>query len=190
MGYNGVLMGHVQNSITWAVEGSYGVGVKDSKLAVWYRKWDGSTTACPGVNAPAVSENTTLYPGEFAFISLVTSNDGRTFKVYKNGKEAISKPNEAIDQSAYVCYESQKMGIVDWLFKEPAGTKTIVFSSSIPLEITSVATKISILLFLKSSMTDSRSDCSKSECIASTLYFGGNRCYFQRYRYRSNRIGH
>ena len=42
---------------------------------------------------------------------------------------AISKPNEAIDQSAYVCYESQKMGIVDWLFKEPAGTKTIVFSS-------------------------------------------------------------
>ena len=43
---------------------------------------------------------------------------------------AISKPNEAIDQSAYVCYESQKMGIVDWLFKEPAGTKTIVFSSS------------------------------------------------------------
>lgn len=54
MGYNGVLMGHVQNSITWAVEGSYGVGVKDGKLAVWYRKWDGSTTACPGVNAPAV----------------------------------------------------------------------------------------------------------------------------------------
>ena len=43
---------------------------------------------------------------------------------------AISKPNEAIDQSAYVCYESQKMGIVDWLFKEPTGTKTIVFSSS------------------------------------------------------------
>ena len=30
---------------------------------------------------------------------------------------AISKPNEAIDQSAYVCYENQKMGIVDWLFK-------------------------------------------------------------------------
>ena len=43
---------------------------------------------------------------------------------------AISKPNEAIDQSAYVCYENQKMGIVDWLFKEPTGTKTIVFSSS------------------------------------------------------------
>lgn len=36
---------------------------------------------------------------------------------------AISKPNEAIDQSAYVCYESQKMGIVDWLFKEPTGNE-------------------------------------------------------------------
>ncbi len=43
---------------------------------------------------------------------------------------AISKPNEAIDQSAYVCYENQKMAIVDWLFKEPTGTKTIIFSSS------------------------------------------------------------
>ena len=94
MGYNGVLMGHVQNSITWAVEGSYGVGVKDGKLAVWYRKWDGNSTGCPGVPTPAVSENTTLYPGEFAFISLVTSNDGRTFKVYKNGKEAISQEVE------------------------------------------------------------------------------------------------
>lgn len=43
---------------------------------------------------------------------------------------AISKPNEAIDQSAYVCYETQKMAIVDWLFREPTGTKTIIFSSS------------------------------------------------------------
>ena len=40
---------------------------------------------------------------------------------------AISKPNEAIDQSAYVCYETQKMAIVDWLFREPTGTKTIIF---------------------------------------------------------------
>lgn len=111
MGYNGVLMGHVQNSITWAVEGSYGVGVKDSKLAVWYRKWDGSTTACPGVNAPAVSENTTLYPGEFAFISLVTSNDGRTFKVYKNGKEAISQ--EVEDGGLALLYDACDFAIGD-----------------------------------------------------------------------------
>lgn len=91
MGYNGVFMGHVQNSISWAVEGSYGIGVQDGKLAVWYRIWDGSSTACPGATAPAVSETTTFYPGEFAFISLVTSNNGKTFKVYKNGEEAISQ---------------------------------------------------------------------------------------------------
>ena len=43
---------------------------------------------------------------------------------------AVSKPNEAIEQSAYVCYENQKMGIVRELFSKPAGTKTIIFSSS------------------------------------------------------------
>lgn len=91
MAYNGVFMGHVQNSITWNVEGSYGVGVQNGKLAVWYRYWDGSSTGCPGAAAPAVSETTTLYPGEFAFISLVTSNNGKTFKVYKNGEEALSQ---------------------------------------------------------------------------------------------------
>ena len=29
---------------------------------------------------------------------------------------AISKPNEAIDQSAYVCYENQKLGIIREMF--------------------------------------------------------------------------
>ena len=43
---------------------------------------------------------------------------------------AISKPNEAIDQSAYVCYESQKLGIIRELFAEPTESKTIIFSSS------------------------------------------------------------
>lgn len=94
MGYNGVFMGHVQNSITWNVEGSYGIGVQDGKLAVWYRYWDGSSTGCPGASAPAVSETATFYPGEFAFITLVTSNDGKNFKVYKNGEEAISQDVE------------------------------------------------------------------------------------------------
>ena len=111
MGYNGVLMGHVQNSITWAVEGSYGVGVKDGKLAVWYRKWDGNSTGCPGVPTPAVSENTTLYPGEFAFISLVTSNEGRTFKVYKNGNEAISQ--EVEDGGLALLYDACDFAIGD-----------------------------------------------------------------------------
>lgn len=43
---------------------------------------------------------------------------------------AISKPNEAIDQSAYVCYEAQKVGIIQHLFAQPVEGKTIVFASS------------------------------------------------------------
>ncbi len=43
---------------------------------------------------------------------------------------AISKPNESIDQSAYICYESQKLAIIRELFAEPSGSKTIIFSSS------------------------------------------------------------
>ncbi len=43
---------------------------------------------------------------------------------------AISKPNEAIDQSAYICYESQKLGLIRELFAEPQESKTIIFSSS------------------------------------------------------------
>ncbi|MBR5464389.1 MAG: DEAD/DEAH box helicase [Alistipes sp.] len=43
---------------------------------------------------------------------------------------AISKPNEAIDQSAYVCYETQKLNLVKELFKEPFDSKALIFSSS------------------------------------------------------------
>lgn len=43
---------------------------------------------------------------------------------------AISKPNEAIVQSAYICYEPQKMNIIRELFAKPTNKKTIIFSSS------------------------------------------------------------
>lgn len=43
---------------------------------------------------------------------------------------AISKPNEAIIQSAYICYEAQKMGIIKDLFSKPTNKKVIIFSSS------------------------------------------------------------
>lgn len=43
---------------------------------------------------------------------------------------AVSKPNEAIDQSAYVCYETQKLDIVRSLFKEAPDFKALIFSSS------------------------------------------------------------
>ena len=43
---------------------------------------------------------------------------------------AVSKPNEAIEQGVYVCYENQKNGIIQALFAKPIGTKTIIFASS------------------------------------------------------------
>lgn len=43
---------------------------------------------------------------------------------------AISKPNEAIIQSAYICHEMQKMAIIQELFNKPKRKKTIIFSSS------------------------------------------------------------
>ncbi len=43
---------------------------------------------------------------------------------------AISKPNKAIVQSAYICYETQKLSIIQELFKKNPNKKTIIFSSS------------------------------------------------------------
>jgi superfamily II DNA/RNA helicase len=43
---------------------------------------------------------------------------------------AISKPNEAIKQMAYVCYEPQKIGLIEEIFSTPVESKTIIFSSS------------------------------------------------------------
>lgn len=43
---------------------------------------------------------------------------------------AISKPNEAIKQMAYICYEPQKLGLIEHLFSTPITSKTIIFSSS------------------------------------------------------------
>lgn len=43
---------------------------------------------------------------------------------------AISKPNEAIKQMAYVCYEPQKIGLIEHIFSTPVESKSIIFSSS------------------------------------------------------------
>ena len=54
-------------------------------------------------------------------------------KVLRNPEEinvAISKPNEAIIQAAYICHEGQKMGIIEELFNKPTKNKTIIFASS------------------------------------------------------------
>lgn len=43
---------------------------------------------------------------------------------------AIAKPAEKIDQSAYICYEGQKIGIVRQLFSDKELKRVIIFSSS------------------------------------------------------------
>jgi superfamily II DNA/RNA helicase len=50
--------------------------------------------------------------------------------ILRNPAEVNIAISEAIDQSAYVCYESQKLGIIRELFAQPADFKTIIFSSS------------------------------------------------------------
>ncbi|MDE7160370.1 MAG: DEAD/DEAH box helicase [Muribaculaceae bacterium] len=45
-------------------------------------------------------------------------------------KLAVSKPAEKIKQSAYICYETQKLDILRHIFRQIAPEKVIVFSSS------------------------------------------------------------
>ncbi|MCM1028038.1 MAG: DEAD/DEAH box helicase [Pseudoflavonifractor sp.] len=45
-------------------------------------------------------------------------------------KIAVSRPTEAIEQSAYVCYDGQKTGIIKHLLKNVASNRVIVFASS------------------------------------------------------------
>lgn len=45
-------------------------------------------------------------------------------------KLAVSKPAEKIIQAAYICYETQKLGIVESLFKEQSPERVIIFASS------------------------------------------------------------
>lgn len=45
-------------------------------------------------------------------------------------KLAVSKPAEKIIQTAYVCYENQKLGIIKDLFKDQQPERVIVFASS------------------------------------------------------------
>ena len=45
-------------------------------------------------------------------------------------KLAVSKPAEKIIQTAYICYETQKLGIIRSLFKDQTPQRVIVFASS------------------------------------------------------------
>ena len=45
-------------------------------------------------------------------------------------KLAVSKPAEKIIQTAYICYENQKLGIIKSLFQDEAPERVIIFASS------------------------------------------------------------
>jgi superfamily II DNA/RNA helicase len=45
-------------------------------------------------------------------------------------KLAVSKPAEKIIQTAYICYENQKLGIIQSLFKDQTPERVIIFASS------------------------------------------------------------
>lgn len=45
-------------------------------------------------------------------------------------KLAVSKPADKIIQVAYICYEAQKLGIIQSLFKEQSPERVIIFASS------------------------------------------------------------
>ncbi len=78
---------------------------------------------------------------------------------------AISKPNEAIEQSAYVCYEAQKMEIIRELFEgKPVENKTIIFSSS-KLKVKELAHALKRMKFRAAAMHSDLEQAQREEVM-------------------------
>jgi len=78
-------------------------------------------------------------------------------------KLAVSKPAEKIIQAAYICYENQKLNIIQFLFSQEVPEKVIIFASS-KLKVKEV-TKSLIRLKLKVGEMHSDLDQSQREFI-------------------------
>ena len=72
---------------------------------------------------------------------------------------AVNKPAEKIVQTAYVCYETQKLGIIKSLFKETKPERVIIFSSS-KLKVKEVA---AALRRLKLNVGEMHSDLDQAQ---------------------------
>jgi superfamily II DNA/RNA helicase len=74
-------------------------------------------------------------------------------------KIAVSKPNDAIMQAAYICHEGQKMALIRELFSTPVKSKNIIFSSS-KLKVKDLAHTLKMMKFSVAAM---HSDLEQSE---------------------------
>lgn len=74
-------------------------------------------------------------------------------------KLAVSKPAEKIIQTAYICYEAQKLRIIESLFKEQKPERVIIFASS-KLKVKEVT---KALQRLKLSVGEMHSDLEQSQ---------------------------
>ena len=74
-------------------------------------------------------------------------------------KIAVSKPAEKIQQSAYVCYEPQKLGIIESMFKQNDLKRVIIFAG----KINKVKDVYRALLRLKINAGEMHSDLSQAE---------------------------
>lgn len=77
---------------------------------------------------------------------------------------AISKPNDAIKQSAYICYEPQKMRIIDTLFSREIKGKTIIFASS-KLKVKQLATALGRLHYNARAMHSDLEQAQRDEVM-------------------------
>ncbi|MDR0833915.1 MAG: DEAD/DEAH box helicase [Candidatus Symbiothrix sp.] len=74
-------------------------------------------------------------------------------------KLAVSKPNDAIMQAAYICHEGQKMALIRELFGTPVKSKSIIFSSS-KIKVKDLAYTLKMMKFSVAAM---HSDLEQSE---------------------------
>jgi len=74
-------------------------------------------------------------------------------------KIAVSKPAEKIIQAAYVCYETQKLGIIASLFAEQSPKRVIIFSSK-KIKVKEIA---KALKAMKMNVGEMHSDLEQSE---------------------------
>ncbi|MDL2265341.1 DEAD/DEAH box helicase [Parabacteroides sp. OttesenSCG-928-G07] len=72
---------------------------------------------------------------------------------------AISRPPETIMQTAYICYEAQKLPILERLFRKSAPKRVIIFSSS-KMKVKELA---ALLKRMKFNVADMHSDLEQSQ---------------------------